>query len=158
MYSYIQRKMVRECKPIRFKLYFSNRQAYVRVFIWKSKGDMTAGVGRDGFPSFLACYIPRAAQPVRKLKSGKTIIMGNAILGEVHFYRDRIGVGIVVHELLHALFDLVYKIKVDIRVPSPVRNKTKGSDFCEYLCQELEYMNKRFWINYYKKEKEIKKL
>jgi hypothetical protein len=137
--------MVRQGKPIQFRVYFATRQGYVKVFIWKNHGDMLAGAGILNHPDYDACYIQFEAPVVHK--DG-----GVMQFGELHFCHDSVKPHIVAHELTHVLFDLIYKIGIKVTVPHPSeRPSSRHNKKCEYLCHEMEYLTKGFWNAYNKR-------
>jgi hypothetical protein len=134
--EFLRRKMLREGKPVRMKLYFSNRQAYLLAYIWKDKSDMYVGVASDN-PNYQACYVPDPPD-------------GRNKIGELHFHEGFFGSGVVAHELLHAIFDLSFKLDKKINPPNPSAvRRSSNNTFCEFLCSEMEYITKHFWKKYY---------
>jgi hypothetical protein len=132
----MRRKMIKEGKPLKIKLYFSNRRAYLLAYIWEEKTDMYVGVASDR-KSYQACYVPEPAD-------------GRNKIGELHFYEGFFGAGVAAHEFLHAIFDLAFKFGEKINPPNPASSrKSSNNTFCEFLCGEMEYITKHFWKKYY---------
>ncbi len=100
--------------------------------------DMLAGAGVEpNAPKYSACYIPYSA----KFKKA---------FGEVHFSSDCISPSVVAHEMLHAIFDLAFKLSIPIHPPNPHQSyRCARAQDCEALCQELEKLISDFWIKYY---------
>jgi hypothetical protein len=156
---YIVHQNLPKTKTVNFKLYFKNNTSYIKIYIWSTKKAMWEGADIPDAPKYLACYIPYLGHTSKKLKSGMVVLRGPNKMGSIHLYKTKIDVGILSHEILHAVFDLAYKLKIRVRPPSPITSyKRKGAEFCEYLCSELEYLTRRFWRAYFKRKKEIDKL
>ena len=129
MIEILKRKMIKASNPIRFKIYFSSRFAYLKIFIWKNCNDMWAGSGclANG-GNYNACFSPSSK--------------GKYCFGEIHFCREHLTNAIIAHELLHAIWDMNYKLgKRKLNITGPYeRNSSSNNKWLEYLCEELEYL------------------
>jgi hypothetical protein len=145
MIGYLRRKMIIDTKPIVLKLYFRNRKDYIKVYVWKELKYMLIGTGRSA-EKFCACYLP---DDHKKLKRNKDMR-----IGEVHFCAKTVNEAIVSHELLHVIFDAAWKLGQNIIPPSPYESsKSKKSQYCEFLCYEIENLTRSFWTKYRNKSR-----
>lgn len=137
-----------KAKPLclKFNIKFVNNKNYLRVFIWKNVSAMRSGSSLETDVKFYACFIG--------LRDA-----GQNCLGELHFYKDYMGAGVVSHELLHAIFDLSNKLGRNIKPPSwKQSSESPVAEYCEYLCTEMEKLSRSFWTIFHKRVKEINKL
>lgn len=92
----------------RFRIYGYNSSLYFIVNIWKTKKDLIKNRKRNGLKGSCDAHV-LSYEILDVNKEGKS--RKRPIVGEINFYKSRLGAGIVSHECLHATVSILKRMK-----------------------------------------------
>lgn len=100
-------------KPLaRFRVYAWKSSLYFMVHIWATKRDMLDNRVRLGLPRLRDCDAHVFSYDVFRESKGKRW-RKLPIVGEIHFYKSRLGTEAITHESFHATASLLRRLKFD---------------------------------------------
>ena len=129
-------KRVKPAKPMwRFRLNMLDG-CYVHVYIWEDEESLYSASREE--PPYLANYL-NLPHTMQIMEDGEISAAFPQKWGEIHLEHKNYGVGVVAHEIQHAVLDFMDAYSYDF----------KDSDDAEEICYLVQDMNTRFWELHY---------
>lgn len=120
-----------------------NKKHYVRVFIWKNKNIMREAIGVPGAHAYARAGAYATKQAGRR---SKNLIPRK--FGELHFYKAKVGSGIVAHEVQHL---------INYWIIAAGWNNSAHDEQIAYLCGDLVSGWWRGWYDHIQGEEDAAK-
>lgn len=132
-----------------FKLYPDNHWTWIQVHVWKDQAEMWSKCGLPN-PKFEAISMMGTA-----VNENDDTMTGR--IGMVHFYYDRVGSGIVTHELCHVAHGY-FRLRRRMRKKFEIKNRNKkrhtdASNVEESFCLLIGNLESQFWSNWFRQRK-----